>query len=162
MKLKYMMATKAIHKTGDISRETPDICIVSNEDKDNYIGNWIYGFGFIDVKFPKATTRKLTTAEVKHYHGRPTVMGGGFWNTINITGEDFRKNVILTNKGTGKVRKGTLVAPIKVNNSIAMIKDSGECFGTSMVRSITGNKGSNGNKRLFVTTRNSVYTVEYL
>jgi len=67
---KYMMATKAIHQLGDISRDHGDICQIFGEDADNYIGNWVTGFGFIDVKFPKATTRDLTTDEIKHYDGR--------------------------------------------------------------------------------------------
>ena len=67
---KYMMATTAIHQLGDISRDEPDICQIYGEDAENYIGNWVAGFGFIDVKFPKATTRDLTPAEVKHYDGK--------------------------------------------------------------------------------------------
>src|SRR5262245_33776144 len=42
---KYMMATKAIHQLGDISRDKPDICQIFGEDADNYIGNWVTGFG---------------------------------------------------------------------------------------------------------------------
>ena len=67
---KYMMATKAEHGfAGDISREEPDLCQISAETDDFYIGSWIEGFGFIDVKFPKATTRELTEAEKEHYNG---------------------------------------------------------------------------------------------
>ena len=65
---KYMMATKAIHQMGDISRDEEDLCVVFAEDKENYIGNWVTGFGFIEVKFPKETTRELTNEEVKEYN----------------------------------------------------------------------------------------------
>jgi hypothetical protein len=41
----YMIATKAIHQTGDISRTILNICLVYAEDSNNYIGNWITGFG---------------------------------------------------------------------------------------------------------------------
>lgn len=65
---KYMMATKAIHKLGDISNDSPDLCYIYGEDEQNYIGNWITGFGFINVKFPKETTRDLTPEEIEEYN----------------------------------------------------------------------------------------------
>ena len=66
---RYMMATKAIHLLGDISRDEPDLCTINKEDDDNYIGMWVTGFGFFDVKFPKETTRELTPEETKKYNG---------------------------------------------------------------------------------------------
>ena len=65
---KYMMATKAIHKLGDISSDEPDLCFIREETGKHYIGNWVTGFGFINVKFPKETTRNLTKKEVEHYN----------------------------------------------------------------------------------------------
>jgi hypothetical protein len=65
---KYMIATKAIHMLGDISRKEEDLCIISKEDEENYIGMWVTGFGFFDVKFPKETTRELTQEEVNKYN----------------------------------------------------------------------------------------------
>lgn len=73
----YMMATRAIHSHGDISRDEPDLCVVYDEDKEHYIGNWVTGFGFIDVKFPKETTRELTETEKEHYHGRKIAISNG-------------------------------------------------------------------------------------
>ena len=67
---RYKMATKAIHLLGDISREEPDLCVIHSQDEENYIGNWVCGFGFIDVKFPKETTRDLTEEEIKEWSGR--------------------------------------------------------------------------------------------
>lgn len=67
---KYMMATTAIAKIGDISRDEPDICRIDREEGDDYIGAWVTGFGFFDVRFPKATTRELTDAEFEHYNGK--------------------------------------------------------------------------------------------
>lgn len=63
----YMMATKAIHKLGDISSNIPDLCYVYEEHDDHYIGNWVTGYGFVHVKFPKETTRKLTQEEINKY-----------------------------------------------------------------------------------------------
>ena len=64
----YMMATKAIHKLGDISRDSEDLCIIYDEDEDNYIGEWVTGVGYIKVKFPKDSTRPLTEEEITKYN----------------------------------------------------------------------------------------------
>lgn len=75
---KYMMATVALHQMGDISNPEPDICIVTEETDTHYIGNWVYGLGFFNVKFPKETTRDLTEEEKIHYNGQKLVMVGWF------------------------------------------------------------------------------------
>ncbi|WP_024516977.1 hypothetical protein [Bradyrhizobium sp. Tv2a-2] len=72
---KYMMATTAIHLLGDISSDTPDICHIEREEGDDYIGAWVTGFGFINVRFPKATTRDLTPEEVEKYDGKQYRIG---------------------------------------------------------------------------------------
>ncbi len=64
---KYMMATKAIHQLGDISSDIPDLCYVHEKHDDYYIGSWVTGLGFINVKFPKETTRDLNKEEVEEY-----------------------------------------------------------------------------------------------
>ena len=75
-KNKYMMATKAYHKLGEMSSETPDLCQVHSEDSKNYIGAWETGFGFFDVKFPKETTRELTEKEKEEYTGKTIMLSG--------------------------------------------------------------------------------------
>lgn len=65
MSNRIMFATKAMHLLGDISRDTPNYALVTGEDGDNYIGNWMEGFGFANVRFPKSTTRALTEDEQK-------------------------------------------------------------------------------------------------
>ena len=72
-----MIGTKAIHHLGDISRSEGDLCYIHGEDQDNYIGNWVRGFGFIDVKFPKATTRELTDEEIKYWNKRAIWISDG-------------------------------------------------------------------------------------
>jgi hypothetical protein len=62
-KTKKMLATKAYHKLGDISREKPSLCIVNEADEDNYYGQWESGFGFINVRFPKETTKEIECQE---------------------------------------------------------------------------------------------------
>jgi len=64
----YMMATKAKHQLGNLSRDEPDLCYVKEENESNYIGSWVTGFGFFGVEFPKNTTRALTDAEIKKYN----------------------------------------------------------------------------------------------
>ena len=65
---KYMMATKAYHKLGDISSDEPDLCHIDCEDDENFYGMWVTGLGFAHVRFPKATTRELTKKEIKKYN----------------------------------------------------------------------------------------------
>lgn len=61
---RVMQGTTAIHLLGDISRPKGDWCVVGRKSVDgNYVGNWITGFGFAEVKFPITTTRTLTQAE---------------------------------------------------------------------------------------------------
>jgi len=81
---KYMMATTAIHLIGDISRDEPDLCIVIDEDSENYIGNWVTGFGFVHVNFPKATTKELTAEDVKRYHGMGLALAGRYIGEVDL------------------------------------------------------------------------------
>jgi hypothetical protein len=151
---KYMMATTAVHRMGDLSREKPSLCCVFQEDDDNYYGNWVSGYGFCEVQFPKQTTKELTPGEVEHWHGEITRIGNSFGPTINITGENFNKKVLVTKKETGEFRSGTLIAPVKVGKSIALINlDDGRTFCSTRIESINGNE---------VKTRNSTYIVEYI
>lgn len=93
-----MMATKAVHGLGDISRPNDDLCVITDEDGDNYIGNWMTGFGFVSVKFPKSTTRPLTTDEVDHYHGMPIGIGDAVF-FLNLKDENFIKPITLFKNG---------------------------------------------------------------
>ena len=61
---RYMMATTATHKLGDISRDAPDLMEVDEETDTEYVGRWVTGFGFFNVHFPKSSTRELTAAEL--------------------------------------------------------------------------------------------------
>lgn len=66
----HVIATKAMHQLGDISRPDGDLALISDEDKSDWIGSWMTGFGFINVRFPKETTRDLTDEEVEKYEKR--------------------------------------------------------------------------------------------
>ena len=65
---RYMMATKACHLLGDISRDVEDVCIVDYEDDEYYYGEWLRKFVcMVHVQFPKSSTRDLTGKELtKH------------------------------------------------------------------------------------------------
>lgn len=63
---RYMMGTKAISKAGDISRDEPDYCYVTEQDEDGYRGQWVEGYGFINVLFPFDTTRECTQEELDY------------------------------------------------------------------------------------------------
>ena len=65
-----MMATKAYHQMGDISRDEPQLCFIYSETKDYWVGQWCEGFGFFNVLFPKDTTRYVTKEEVEEFNGR--------------------------------------------------------------------------------------------
>jgi len=85
-----MMATKAMHMLGDISRDEPDLCIV-NEDKEtetDYVGNWVFGLGLIDVKFPKDTTRELTEEEYAKYDGEGVAINNTYLGKLRIREEN--------------------------------------------------------------------------
>lgn len=64
----YRMAKEAHHKLGNISRDKWDLVFINKEDNKNFYGFWVYGFGFINVRFPKKSTRKLTKKEIKKYN----------------------------------------------------------------------------------------------
>jgi hypothetical protein len=55
----------------DISRDDPDYFWVDEVDDDNYIGRWVTGFGFINVRFPKETSRELTDEEFEWFLAHP-------------------------------------------------------------------------------------------
>lgn len=83
-KAQYKMATTAIHKLGDISNDTPDICRVDSEDEDNFYGAWVYGMGFIEVRFPKSTTHDLTEADIEKYDGKGMAIGNTYLGKLNV------------------------------------------------------------------------------
>lgn len=64
---RYMMATQALHTLGDISRDEPGLAIIYGETETDFIGEWATGFGFVNVHFPKESTRPLTEEERQHY-----------------------------------------------------------------------------------------------
>lgn len=60
---------RAIAKMGDLSRDYYDVELicVSNEDKNNWIGNYAEGFGFFGVKFAKEDCREASDEEVNSW-----------------------------------------------------------------------------------------------
>ena len=73
---KYMMATAAFHKMGDVSADKPQLCSVTRETDEYYVGTFILGPGLIDIHFPKETTRELTEEEKKEWNNKPIYING--------------------------------------------------------------------------------------
>ena len=101
---KYMMATKAYHQLGDISNDIPDLCIISNEDKDNYYGSWKFGYGFYNVRFPKDTTHDLTQEEKNYWNGELYEMSG-------------LKSAIIIDDATNNIQRPNTAFIVKTKNS---------------------------------------------
>jgi hypothetical protein len=71
---RILMGTEAQHGLGDISRDKPDYFYADQEDNENYYGAWLTGFGFVNVRFPKATSRPMTNAEELWLAAHPVVI----------------------------------------------------------------------------------------
>lgn len=82
--LGYMIGTVAVHTLGDISRRKGDLCYVHSETEVDYIGNWVTGLGFMNVRFPKVTTRPLTEEEVKIYNQKYVYLSGGVTSKLKV------------------------------------------------------------------------------
>ena len=67
------MGTVAHHRLGDISRDEPDVFIARETWPEDYVGEWLTGFGFVNVRFPKATSRELTADELDWLAAHPVV-----------------------------------------------------------------------------------------
>lgn len=65
---KFLMATKAFHLLGDISREEPELCSVNAQTDEYWVGSWVEGYGFFNVLFPRDTTRELTLDEIEKFN----------------------------------------------------------------------------------------------
>lgn len=59
----HLMAKEGYHKMLNYINDTYAFIVVHSEYKDFYIGNWLEGFGFVDIQFPKNKTRSLTKEE---------------------------------------------------------------------------------------------------
>lgn len=66
--------TTAHHKLGDISRPHGDFFYVDREERDDYVGRWMTGFGFVEVRFPKRTTRTITPGEREWLAAHPVAL----------------------------------------------------------------------------------------
>ena len=89
--IRYMMGTIAHHGcAGDVSKESPHICLVYYEDEDgnDWIGQWLEEPEVFDVRFPKQSTRDLTWEEKQLYHKRRLVVGN---NTHTCGGVDLEQ-----------------------------------------------------------------------
>lgn len=102
---RYMMATTAIHTLGDISRDEPDLARIYGEDGDDYIGQWVAGYGYVNVRFPKASTRPLNAKEIAYYRTRvletPTGLEPVLPEEYDATVEDAHEHGFTFREGLG-------------------------------------------------------------
>lgn len=77
----FFVGTEAHHGLGDISREADwswkdRIFRIdsTHSTPDDHIGAWLTGFGFIEVRFPKATARPLTDDEIEWLAENPVAI----------------------------------------------------------------------------------------
>ena len=71
---RILMGTEAHHLLGDLSRDEPDYFYVDYEAIADYRGHWLTGLGFINVRFPKATSRPMTDDEAQWLYDHPVVI----------------------------------------------------------------------------------------
>jgi hypothetical protein len=81
---RYMIGTTALHKLGDISRPDGDLCLIHARAGQDYIGNWVTGFGFVEVRFPVETTRRLTPTEKSQWNGKRIGINGSWSYNLKI------------------------------------------------------------------------------
>ena len=82
-----LIATIAYHQMGELTREEGDLCCAGKESENYYIGNWVTGFGFFNVMFPKETTRKLTDEEVEKYNNMYVQISDQIPVKLNVSNE---------------------------------------------------------------------------
>ena len=80
----YLMAKEAHHLLGEVTRDEWDLAIVFKEDNDNFYGNWVFGYGLIDVCFPKDKVRSLNKKEVSKYNNSACGINGSFINMLKV------------------------------------------------------------------------------
>lgn len=65
----------AIHILGNIGRDEDDLVIIKSENEQHFIGNFVEGFGFMDVEFKKSDCRPLTSTEIEKLNNSVIQLG---------------------------------------------------------------------------------------
>jgi hypothetical protein len=84
---RYGMATGAFFPDGDLfcsDVRQSRLCIIKDEDEENFYGHFVEGLGAAGLRFPKISTRELTEAEKQQYDGKVYGIGGVPFHTINF------------------------------------------------------------------------------
>lgn len=66
IKPRYLMGTKAYHQLGDISSDEYDLFSANGETEKYWVGMWTTGFGFLNILFPKETSREVKKKKLKN------------------------------------------------------------------------------------------------
>jgi hypothetical protein len=98
-----MIATNATHGDNwkgayqhDISRADGDISVITGYDEELgcYVGNWVYGFGLIGVRFDPQTTRDLTPEEVIEYSQKGYSINGTNYGKLRVMGYEEQRPML--------------------------------------------------------------------
>lgn len=87
----YAMAKEAYHLLGNVSRDKWDLIQIYQEDKENYYGNWVYGWGLIEVRFPKNKIRTPNKKELRKYDGSRFGISGNYVCDLEIKDRLWKK-----------------------------------------------------------------------
>lgn len=80
----YAMGKEAHHLLGDVSRDKWDLIIIFKEDKESYYGNWVFGYGLVDVRFSKKSIKQLNKKELRKYDDTGYGISGAFINMLKV------------------------------------------------------------------------------
>jgi hypothetical protein len=80
----YLMAKESYHLLGEVTRDEWDLAIVFKEDNKNFYGNWVFGYGLVDVRFPKDKVKKLNKKEITKYNEIGYGINGVFINMLKV------------------------------------------------------------------------------
>lgn len=88
----YLMAREAYHLLGEVTRDEWDLAIVFKEDDENFYGNWVFGYGLIDVRFPKNKVEELNKKEITKYNKIGYGINGVFINMLKVKNYLWKKS----------------------------------------------------------------------
>ncbi|EKE11746.1 MAG: hypothetical protein ACD_15C00028G0001 [uncultured bacterium] len=72
---RYLVAKVAIFGRTSVNCEKPTLCIIEGETAKHYIGRLAARPGIVNIKFPKETTRELTSGEKERLRFKVVVNG---------------------------------------------------------------------------------------
>lgn len=72
----------AMHKLGNLKREEDSHVFVIEDDESHYKGQFLEGFGYIDIIFKKEDIREMSDLEYNEYIHKIITMGSMVWSCL--------------------------------------------------------------------------------